>query len=78
MAFSTSAAALDRGCSQGIGQWTENLWDGYRIEITPARNDAPARCRAALKSPDGKVQFEVTGAEALVNPISGCDIYAVG
>jgi hypothetical protein len=78
MAFSASAAALDRGCSQGIGQWTENLWDGYKVEITPAQSGSPAQCRAALKSPDGKVQFEVTGAEAQVNPISGRDINGDG
>lgn len=78
LAFSSSASAVERGCSQGIGQWTENLWDGYKIEITAAQNGAPAQCRAALRSPDGKVQFEVTGAEALVNPISGSDVNGDG
>lgn len=78
MALSISAPALDRGCSQGIGQWTDTLWDGYKIEITAAQNGAPARCRAVLKSPDGKVLFEVTGADALVNPISGRDVNGDG
>ena len=50
IAFSSSAAALDRGCAQGVGEWTENLWDGYKIEITAAQSGAPAQCRAALKS----------------------------
>jgi hypothetical protein len=77
-AFSPSAGALDRGCAQGIGEWTENLWDGYRIEIAAAQSGAPAQCRAALKSADGKVLFEVTGAEALVNPISGTDVNGDG
>jgi len=77
-AFSASAAGLDRGCAQGIGEWTENLWDGYKIEITAAPSGAPAQCRAALQSADGKVLFEVTGAEALVNPISGHDINGDG
>jgi len=76
--FSASAAALDRGCSQGVGQWTENLWDGYKIEISAAPSGAPAQCRATLQSTDGKVLFEVTGAEALVNPISGNDINGDG
>ena len=79
LAFGTlSASALDRGCSQGVGEWTENLWDGYKIEIAAAQSDAPAQCRAALKSADGKVLFEVTGAEALVNPISGHDLNGDG
>ena len=76
--LSASAAALDRGCSQGVGEWTENLWDGYKVEIAATPSGAPAQCRAALKSADGKVQFEVTGAEALVNPISGTDINGDG
>jgi hypothetical protein len=76
--LSASAAALDRGCSQGVGEWTENLWDGYKVEIAAAPSGAPAQCRAALKSADGKVQFEVTGAEALVNTISGTDINGDG
>jgi len=76
--LSASAAALDHGCAQGVGQWTENLWDGYKIEIAAAQGGAPAQCRAALKSADGKVQFEVTGAEALVNPISGSDVNGDG
>lgn len=76
--LASSAAALDRGCAQGVGQWTENLWDGYTIEITAAPSGAPAQCRAALKSADGKVLFEVTGAEALVNPISGSDVNGDG
>jgi hypothetical protein len=78
LAFSAPALALERGCSQGIGQWTENLWDGYKVEIAPAQSGAPAQCRAALKTSDGKVQFEVTGAEALVNPISGSDVNGDG
>jgi len=73
-----SAAALDRGCSQGVGEWTENLWDGYKIEIAPAPENAPAQCRAAFKSADGKVLFEVTGAEALINAISGNDVNGDG
>jgi len=77
-AFSSSAAALDRGCAQGVGEWTENLWDGYKIEIAAAPNGAPAQCRAALQSADGKVLFEVTGAEAMVNPISGHDVNGDG
>ena len=76
--LSASAAALDRGCSQGIGEWTENLWDGYKIEIAAAPSGAPAQCRAALESADGKVLFEVTGAEALVNSISGHDLNGDG
>jgi len=72
------AGALDRGCSQGIGEWTENLWDGYKIEIAAAPSGAPAQCRAALQSADGKVLFEVTGAEALVNSISGHDVNGDG
>jgi len=76
--LSASAAALDRGCSQGIGEWTENLWDGYKILIAPATESGTAQCRAALTSPDGKVQFEVTGADALVNSISGSDINGDG
>jgi len=72
------AAALDRGCAQGVGEWTENLWDGYKVEITATPGGAPAQCLAVLKSADGKVQFEVTGAEALVNPISGRDINGDG
>jgi len=78
IALSSSAAALDRGCAQGVGQWTENLWDGYKIEIAATQGGAPAQCRAVLKSADGKVQFEVTGAEALVNPISGSDVNGDG
>jgi hypothetical protein len=78
LAFCSSAPALDRGCAQGVGDWTENLWDGYKIEITAAQNGAPAQCRAALKSADGKVRFEVTGAEALVNAISGSDVNGDG
>jgi len=77
-ALSSSAAALDRGCAQGVGEWTENLWDGYKIEIAAAPSGAPAQCRAALKSADSKVLFEVTGAEALVNPISGSDVNGDG
>ena len=76
--LSVSAAALDRGCSQGVGEWTENLWDGYKIEIAAAPSGAPAQCRAALESADGKVLFEVTGAEALVNSISGHDLNGDG
>ena len=76
--LSASAAALDRGCSQGVGEWTENLWDGYKIEIAAAPSGAPAQCRAALESADGKVLFEVTGAEALVNSISGHDLNGDG
>ena len=76
--LSASAAALDRGCSQGIGEWTENLWDGYKILIAPATESGTAQCRAALTSPDGKVQFEVTGADALVNSISGSDVNGDG
>ena len=76
--LSASAAALERGCAQGVGEWTENLWDGYKIEIAAAQGGAPAQCRAALKSADGKVLFEVTGADALVNPISGNDINGDG
>lgn len=76
--LSASATALDHGCSQGVGQWTENLWDGYKIEIAASPNGAPAQCRAALQSAEGKVQFEVTGAEALVNSISGSDINGDG
>ncbi len=76
--LSASAAALDRGCSQGVGEWTENLWDGYKIEIAAAPSGAPAQCRATLQSADGKVLFEVTGAEALVNAISGNDINGDG
>ena len=75
---SAFAAGLDRGCSQGVGQWTENLWDGYKIEIAAAPSGAPAQCRATLQSADGKIQFEVTGAEALVNPISGHDLNGDG
>jgi len=78
IAFSPSAGALDRGCAQGVGEWTENLWDGYKIEIAAAQNGAPAQCRAALKSGDGKVLFEVAGAEALLNSISGHDINGDG
>jgi len=74
----TSAAALERGCSQGVGEWTENLWDGYKILIAPATEGGTAQCRAALTSPDGKVQFEITGAEALLNPISGSDVNGDG
>jgi hypothetical protein len=74
----SAAAALDRGCAQGVGEWTENLWDGYKVEIAAAQSGAPAQCRAALKSADGKVVFEVTGAEALLNPISGADINGDG
>ncbi len=77
-AFCASAAALDRGCAQGVGAWTENLWDGYNIEIAAAPVGAPAQCRALLKSADGKVLFEVTGAEALVNAISGSDVNGDG
>lgn len=58
--------------------WTENLWDGYKIEIAAAPEGAPAQCRAALRSADGKVLFEVTGAEALVNAISGSDVNGDG
>ncbi|MFZ3210226.1 MAG: hypothetical protein WA188_01815 [Terriglobales bacterium] len=76
--LSASAAALDRGCAQGVGEWTENLWDGYKIEIGAAPEGASAQCRAVLKSADGKVLFEVTGAEALVNAISGSDINGDG
>jgi hypothetical protein len=76
--LSASAAALERGCAQGVGEWTENLWDGYKIEIAAAPSGAPAQCRAALQSADGKVLFEVTGAEALLNPISGHDINGDG
>ncbi|HYY68936.1 MAG TPA: hypothetical protein VE734_04330 [Terriglobales bacterium] len=76
--FCSSAAALERGCAQGVGEWTENLWDGYKIEITAAHNGAPAQCRAALISADGKAQFNVTGGEALVNPISGSDVNGDG
>jgi len=78
LALGASASALDRGCSQGVGQWTENLWAGYKVEIAAAANGAPAQCQAALLSADGKVQFEVTGAEALVNPISGSDVNGDG
>jgi hypothetical protein len=78
IAFSSSAAALDRGCAQGVGGWTENLWDGFKIEIAAAPEGAPAQCRAALKSADGKVVFEVTGAEAMVNAISGSDVNGDG
>lgn len=78
IAFSSSASALDRGCAQGVGAWTENLWDGFKIEIAAAPDGAPAQCRAALKSADGKVLFEVTGAEALVNAISGSDVNGDG
>jgi hypothetical protein len=77
-ALAAPAAALERGCSQGVGEWTENLWDGYKILITPSAAGAPAQCRAVLQSADGKVQFEVTGAEALVNPISGSDVNGDG
>lgn len=76
--LSASATALDRGCSQGVGEWTENLWDGYKIVIAAAPSGAPAQCQATLQSADGKVQFEVSGAEALVNPISGSDINGDG
>ncbi|HVP51719.1 MAG TPA: hypothetical protein VMT05_06410 [Terriglobales bacterium] len=76
--LSASATALDRGCSQGVGEWTENLWDGYKIEIAAAPSGAATQCLAALRSADGKVLFEVTGAEALVNPISGHDINGDG
>ena len=76
--LSVSAAALDRGCAQGVGQWTENLWDGYKVEIAAMQGGAPGQCRAALKSADGTVQFEVTGAEAMVNPISGSDVNGDG
>ncbi len=74
LGLSASAAALDRGCSQGVGEWTEHLWDGYNIEITAAQTGAPAQCRAVLKSADGKVLYEVTGAEAFVNAVSGKDV----
>lgn len=77
-ALCVPASALERGCSQGEGEWTENLWDGYKILIAPATGSGTAQCRAALASPDGKVQFEVTGAEALVNSISGSDINGDG
>ena len=77
-ALAVPAGALERGCSQGDGEWTENLWDGYKILIAPATEGGTAQCRAALMSPDGKVQFEVTGGEALVNPISGSDINGDG
>jgi len=77
-ALCVPASALERGCSQGDGEWTENLWDGYKILIAPATGGGTAQCRAALTSPDGKVQFEVTGAEALVNSISGSDINGDG
>jgi len=77
-ALAVPAGALERGCSQGDGEWTENLWDGYKILIAPATEGGTAQCRAALMSPDGKVQFEVTGVEALVNPISGSDINGDG
>jgi hypothetical protein len=77
-ALAAPAAALERGCSQGVGEWTENLWDGYKILITPAAEGAREQCRAVLQSADGKVQFEVTGAEALVNPISGSDVNGDG
>jgi len=76
--FSASAAALDHGCSQGVGEWTENLWDGYKIEIGAAANSAPAQCRAVFKSADGTALFEVNGAEALVNAISGTDVNGDG
>ncbi len=76
--LSASAAALDHGCAQGIGEWTENLWDGYKIEIAPLAGSAEPQCRAAFKSAEGKVLFEVTGAEALVNPISGNDVNGDG
>jgi len=76
--LSASASALERGCAQGAGQWTENLWDGYKVEIMPAPDVAPAQCRAVLKSADGKLQFEVTGADALINPISGSDVNGDG
>ncbi len=78
IAFSSSAGALDRGCAQGVGEWTENLWDGYKIEIGAAPEGAPAQCRALLKAADGRVLFEVTGAEALVNAISGSDVNGDG
>ena len=78
VAVSSPAAALDRGCAQGVGEWTENLWDGYKIDIAAAQAGAPAQCRAVLKSADGKVLFEVAGAEALVNPISGHDVNGDG
>ena len=76
--LAASASAIDRGCAQGIGQWTENLWDGYKIEIAPVAGSAESQCRAMFKSADGKVLFEVTGAEALVNPISGNDLNGDG
>jgi len=76
--LSASAAAIDRGCAQGIGQWTENLWEGYKIEIAPVAGSTEPQCRVALKSAEGKVLFEVTGAEALVNPISGNDVNGDG
>jgi hypothetical protein len=78
IALSPSAGAQDRGCAQGIGEWTENLWDGYKIEIAAAEGGAPAQCRAVLKSADGAVRFEVAGAEALVNRISGSDVNGDG
>ena len=77
-ALSASASGLERGCAQGAGQWTENLWNGYKVEITAAPDVAPAQCRAVLKSADGKAEFEVTGAEALINPISGSDVNGDG
>jgi len=77
-AIAAPAAALERGCSEGVGEWTENLWDGYKIAIAPAVEGGSAQCRAVLQSADGKVQFEVTGAEALVNPISGSDVNGDG
>jgi hypothetical protein len=76
--FCPSAGAQDRGCFQGVGEWTENLWDGYKIEIAATQDGAPAQCRAVLRSADGAVQFEVAGAEALVNPISGRDVNGDG
>ena len=78
IAFSPFTVALDRACAQGVGEWTENLWDGYKIEIAAAQEGAPAQCRAALKSAEGRVLFEVMGAEAVVNPISGHDINGDG
>jgi hypothetical protein len=78
IALSPFAGAQDRGCAQGVGEWTENLWDGYKIEIAAAQEGGPAQCRAALKSADGAVLFEVAGAEALVNRISGSDVNGDG
>ena len=74
----SSAAAIERGCSQGLGRWTENLWDGYKVQISAEQSGAPAQCRATLETGEGKVLFEVTGAEALVNRISGTDVNGDG